>query len=184
MGSWRQLLNLSWLELESLVSIKKNTTHTHTHARAHTHTRTLMRTRTHAHAHTHIHTHTHAHTHTHTHSTKTKTKKQKEEEEEKQRYRSDFNHKEFRQLPPFWHSTVQSTVVFTRPRKSACAPLSLRSIPRMLPLKLFQCWSDWRWRFLVCLRKSFISFWASRFLSIDGVMSLALLCPLLTSQAP
>ena len=69
--------------------------------------------------------------------------------------------------------------------KPICAPPCLSEISAMLPLRWFQCLSDWLWPSLVVIRKmsSAFSFHASLLQAIDGVMSLSL-CPQVVSQAP
>ena len=43
-------------------------------------------------------------------------------------------------------------IVFKRSEKPICAPSRLSEVPPMLPLKQFQCPSDWRWPSLVLSR--------------------------------
>ena len=70
--------------------------------------------------------------------------------------------------------------------KPICAPPHLSKVPPTLPLKQFQCSSDWGWPSLVLWWKIvwlFLSLHASLLRATDGVMFLAL-CPHIVSQAP
>ena len=74
-------------------------------------------------------------------------------------------------------SSVQVKMVSMRSEKPICAPPRLSDVSRTLPLKRFQCSSDWRWSSLVLLRKIVLALPLSTLLSsqaIDGVVSLAL----------
>ena len=61
----------------------------------------------------------------------------------------------------------------------------LSEVSPILPLKWFQ-WSDWRWPSLVLSKEDLLALHLSMPLSSSGsmVMSLALLCPQVLSQAP
>ena len=73
-------------------------------------------------------------------------------------------------------------MVSKRAEKPICAPPRLSEVSPTLPLKQFQCSSDWWWPSLVLSMKSDSSFKASLLQEIHGVMSLAL-CPQVVSQA-
>ena len=87
-------------------------------------------------------------------------------------------------LTCYRESSVQFKVLPMRSVKPICAPPRLSEVSTTLPLKQFQCSSDWRWPSLVLSRKI-----VKRFLCLcrspgdDSVMSLAL-CPQVVSQAP
>ena len=56
-------------------------------------------------------------------------------------------------LTALWPSSVQFKMVSMRSEKLICAPPRHSEISPMLPLKHFQCSSNWRWPFLVLSRK-------------------------------
>ena len=77
-------------------------------------------------------------------------------------------------------------MVYMRSEKPICTPSRLSEVSPTLPLKQFQCSSDWRWLSVVLSRKvvqRFLFPCLSLLQAIDGVMSLAL-CPHVVSQAP
>ena len=80
-------------------------------------------------------------------------------------------------------SSFQFKMVSMPSEKSICAPSRLSEVSPRLPLKRFQCSSDWRWPSLVLSRRSSSTsfFNASLFQAINGMMSLAL-CPLWSSS--
>ena len=57
-----------------------------------------------------------------------------------------------------YFSSVQFKMVSMSSEKPICAPPSLSEVSPMLPLKRFQCSSDWRWPSLVLSRKIVLRF--------------------------
>ena len=53
----------------------------------------------------------------------------------------------------FLFSSVQSKMVSMHSGRPICAAPHLSGVSPMLPLKQFECWSDWRWPFLILSRK-------------------------------
>ena len=89
----------------------------------------------------------------------------------------DGIHKEERK----WCS-VQFKIVPMHLKKPICIPPRLSEVFPTLPLKQFQCSSDWWWPYLISTFQGRSSSTSSFLQVIDGVMSLAL-CPQVVSEA-